>query len=174
MSKYEEVCKAFAESFECQNEHFNDCCEFATFVFDKMREYFEWPRELMMFVNEKSLKKGMGYFRCSSDVAIPGKDGYLNFRFGFIFQRLNNPNSRYQVIIPTKIRKFEESFFIKLGDQGKEFFFNKNDTVERQKFFEDTLERLKRHFDTPFLDWNVPSFLGDNENDMEDESESEE
>jgi hypothetical protein len=167
MSKYEEVCNAFAESFKRQNESINDCCQFGTFIFDEMGRYFEWPRNLISFSRDQILIDEKSSCR---DVAILGNDGYTNFIVIFKVQRPDNPNHYCQILISTKIKRFEENFSVKIGYIEKTFFFSEDDSEAREDLYEYILKRLKRHFATPFLNWDVPRLLDEmvNEDELEE------
>lgn len=170
MSTYQELCDAFTESYKRQNEYSNDCCDFANFVFKKMAEHSEWPQDRITFSRDKQPEVCSP--TCNRTVASLRKDGYLCFDVCLEIRRNDNPAHRYKITIPTTVKKFGESFFVKIEDMEDEFLLNENDTDELQKFFEFIFGTIKRHFSTPFLDWDVPGLL--REIDPEDEDNKEE
>jgi hypothetical protein len=166
MSKYEEICEAYTESYKRSYEHVNACCNFATFVFKRMSEYGGWPQCKIMFFRDESLEISQPI--CNSHVAYLKNDGFIYFVVCFYLKNNDNPNLQYRVIAPTKVKKFETKFFIEIPDIEAKYLLGENDTDELEKFFEYTFEKMTRHFDTPHLDWNVPGWLGGIESDVED------
>ena len=118
MSKYQELSKAFAESGQRQTKYISDCCDFANFLFQKVAEYFEWPRDQMCFVLDESLY--VGPQRCDTTVVRLKEDGYVYFFVLFTVKRLDNVNRSYQFIMPTKLKKFEEAFLIQIINSSEE------------------------------------------------------
>src|SRR6266436_7117286 len=76
--------------------------------FQKVAEYFEWPRDQMCFVLDESLY--VGPQRCDTTVVRLKEDGYVYFFVLFTVKRFDNVNRSYQFIMPIKLKKFEETF----------------------------------------------------------------
>jgi hypothetical protein len=157
MPKYEDLSKAFAASAERQAQYVNDCCAFATFLFAKMGAYLAWPSDQIVFGDDEEATEGQK--DCAHTRAVLGGDGYVYVIVLCTVRRFDNIDRAYQFVVPTKLRKLEESFLVRTRGLSEEFMLNKDSREELHRFFDSVSSAMKEFFETPFLDVTAKDFL---------------
>jgi hypothetical protein len=158
MSKYEELCRAYAESVERQGKYINECCEFATFLANGIAQHFELPRAQIGFVTDRCPDRV--WQDCNSVVAQLKTDGYLYFEEEITFyDNPTRPERKFIFTLRKNLKKLQDSFLLEIIGYNERFMLTRGDEEGLKLFYESLFKKMKAYFDTPFLDFTVKNFL---------------
>lgn len=135
MSKFEELCRAYAVARKNYFDYRDTCCKFAHTLVSGMIDYFKCPKEQIKFIPLK------GEVEPNSSYTVMGAihlDDDTFWHLGVMLTLYEAPNvfPHQPVLLQLLIKKVDDYFIVKLGTKRQEFTIHEDKPDEFNPFYE--------------------------------------
>ena len=149
MSRYEDLCAAFARARRDYLDYVRDSSEFATVLVDGLISYLEVPPIEVRYIpltEEAKPNKNYTLF----EAMHLADEGF--WKVGIVLLVYENPDPNIispheTVLLPLLMKKVEEHFVVKLGSEGEEFNIHRDKPEEFEAFYEHVFHKIKESYE---------------------------
>ncbi len=150
MSKFEELCKAYATSINNFSKYRDDCKEFASNLREGMSAYFQCPIEFTSLLEEQTQP-----LHTLTGLMYLGDDTFWHIGIKItLYKEPKGGLPQDTALLSILIKKIDDDYFIvKLGNIKQKFTIHNDKEDEFIDFYEFIFEQIKRHYEEGLKDF---------------------
>lgn len=153
MSKYEDICKAYADARRAFKQYEETCRNFARDLVYGMIDYFDWPQdqEITYIPLGEEIGPNDRFYALAGAMRL---DDHAFWHFGVeltVRESLGGGHSA-QFLMSFFIKKSGPHFIVKLGANGREIKIHENRKGELDPFFEAVFVQIVEFFKNGYID----------------------
>ena len=146
MSKFEDLCRAYATSRKNYFDYRDACLKFGTNLVNGMIDYFKCPREQVKFIPLKEDIKPNTMYSLLGAMDLDD-DTFWHFGLGLTLYEAPNVFPQETALLPLLVKKVDDSFIVKFGTHGEEFKIHKDKPDEQTAFYEFVFRQIKESYE---------------------------
>jgi hypothetical protein len=146
MSKFEELCRAYAVSRKNYFDYRDACLNFAKDLVWGMVDYFKCPREQVKFIPLKEDIKPNTIYGLLGAMHLDD-DTFWHLGFGLTLYVSPNIFPQETALLRFLVKKVDDCFVVKLGIGGDEFRIHKDQLDELTTFYDYVFEQIEESYE---------------------------
>ena len=146
MSKFEDLCRAYAISRKSYFDYRDACLKFGTNLVNGMMRYFQCPKEQVQFIPLKEVippgltSNLLGAMHLDDDT-------FWHFGLGITLYEAPNIFPQETVLLRVLMKKTHGYFIVKLGTRGEEFKIHGDKPDDFTVFYEFVFSQIKESYE---------------------------
>ncbi|MEM7333875.1 MAG: hypothetical protein AAF490_17435 [Chloroflexota bacterium] len=153
MSKYEEICKSYADARRAFRDYQTTCRDFARDLIYGMIDYFEWPQdqEITYIPLGEEISPNDRFYAIAGAMRM---DDHAFWHFGVELTVRESATSGHPttILMSFFIKKTGSHFIVKLGGNGREIKIHENRKNDLDPFFDAVFKQIVDFFKRGYID----------------------